>query len=175
MTPIPSTVLRYGLLGVLPFLAPPVLSLAAPELRPLAGQFAAFYAALILSFLGGARWGLAVAQPNPSARVVTLAMLPTLTGLALLLFPDAWRAGQLLGLAALLAAHFAWDRRAPGLPAWYPRLRALLTVGAIAGLMAQTILAGTAGQRPALPFEAPKSDPETRSVAHRASRAEILF
>lgn len=141
MNAIPAIVLVYGLLGLLPFFAAPLASLAAVEWRPFAGQLAALYAALILSFLGGARWGLAVARPDPAPAVITLAMLPTLAALALLFLPDSWRAGQLLALAALLAVHYAWDRTAPDLPIWYPTLRALLTAGAVAGLVAQAALA----------------------------------
>jgi hypothetical protein len=66
-----------------------------------------------------------------------LAMLPTLVGLALLLTPDVVR---LPGLAAALALHWLWDVRSPGLPAWYPRLRSLLTAGAVLGLVAGAVL-----------------------------------
>lgn len=166
MTGVPRLVLFYGLLGVIPFVAPPMASLLAPALRPLAAQFAAFYAALILSFLGGARWGLAVARPRPEPRVVTLAMLPTLAGLALLLVPDPWRGAQLLGLAGLLAVHWLWDRRAAGVPGWYGRLRSVLTAGAVTGLLAQAVIGGGATPGAAAPA-APGMDSDTRSVRWR--------
>lgn len=137
---VPRVVLVYGLAGILPFLAPPVAALLWPEWRGIAGLVAALYGALILSFLGGARWGLAVARAVPGFAVVSLAMLPTLVGLALLLLPAERRGVQLAGLAAALLLHWLWDARAGGLPQWYPRLRGMLTAGAVAGLLAMAAL-----------------------------------
>ena len=42
-------------------------------------------------------------------------------------------------LAAALALHLLWDLRSNGPPAWYPRLRILLTLGAMTGLIAGAI------------------------------------
>ncbi len=139
---VPPVVMAYGALGVLPFVAPPVAALLLPGLGAAALAAQAAYAALILSFLGGARWGLEVCRPQPRAIIITVAMLPTLAGLAVLMVPAGWRAAQLGGLALLLLVHFVWDARSPGLPRWYARLRLPLTVGAIAGLVAGAVIAG---------------------------------
>jgi len=80
--PTPVVVLAYGVLGVVPFLAP--AGAFMPVFKPAAVRFLVLYGGLILSFLGGARWGLAAAVSNPPTAVVSLAMLPTLAGLALL-------------------------------------------------------------------------------------------
>jgi hypothetical protein len=138
--PIPRAVLTYGLLGLIPFLAPPVAGMLWPELKPLATTLLTFYGALILSFLGGARWGLAVSGNAPSAIDVTLAMIPTLAGLGLLLFPDPTRQTQLFGLAGALALHWLWDIRGTGLPVWYGRLRTTLTAGAVLGLVSGALI-----------------------------------
>jgi hypothetical protein len=135
---VPAAVLIYGVLGVIPFLAPPVAGVVFPAVRATAGGVLAAYGALILSFLGGARWGLAVGRPAPPVGVVSLAMLPTLVGLGLLSGTSG--AVRLFGLAAALAAHWIWDVRAADVPAWYPRLRTLLTVGAVVGLVAGGVL-----------------------------------
>jgi hypothetical protein len=137
-TPIPRAVLAYGVLGLIPFLAPPLVGATWRGLADLSATVLALYGALILSFLGGARWALAAARPAPSLEVVTLAMIPTLAGLALLLI--AGRRMQLLGLAAALALHGIWDMRGKDLPSWYGRLRAPLTLGAVAGLVAGAFL-----------------------------------
>jgi ribose/xylose/arabinose/galactoside ABC-type transport system permease subunit len=134
---IPRIVLTYGVLGLIPFLAPPLIGSVLPGYRTAAASVLALYGALILSFLGGARWGLAVGRPGPDAVIVSLAMLPSLVGLALLLMPDAVR---LPGLAAALALHWLWDISSSGLPAWYPRLRSILTAGALPGLVAGTVV-----------------------------------
>ena len=69
-------------------------------------------------------------------RVISLSMLPTLVGLALLVAPPGARRLQLFGLAVALGVHWLWDVSGEDLPAWYPRLRTPLTVGAVAGLIA---------------------------------------
>ncbi len=133
---IPRVVLGYGVLGLVPFLAPPLLGLASPaHVEPLA-LLALGYAALILSFLGGARWGAEAQRPAPRVLTVSLSMLPTIAGLLLLVLPGLPRAMQLSAMAALLVLHFLWDMRAAHLPGWYPRLRGWLTFGAVLGLMA---------------------------------------
>jgi hypothetical protein len=138
--PTPPVVLIYGLLGVLPFLAPSVVGAVLPPFKSVAAFMLALYAGLILSFLGGARWGLAVAHPEPPFGSVSLAMLPTLVGLALLALPAEDRRLQLIGLAAALALHWLWDVSSRSLPAWYPRLRTILTAGAVIGLVAGTLV-----------------------------------
>ena len=141
----PRVVLAYGLLGLIPFLAPPVVGGLFPPWVPLAAQGLALYGGLILSFLGGARWAMAVRQspesgPPVNGLTVSLAMIPTLAALALLLLPAPLRAAQLAGLALALLIHGAWDIWSKGLPAWYPRLRTILTLGATAGLLAGALV-----------------------------------
>jgi len=131
---IPRSVLVYGLLGLIPFLLPPLIGFATPAHAGILALVALVYGALILSFLGGARWGQEVARPVPRASVVTLAMLPTLAGFALILATNIDRPAQLTAMAALFGMQFFWDAGSQGLPPWYTRLRLLLTAGAIAGL-----------------------------------------
>ncbi|MBN8897062.1 MAG: hypothetical protein BGO51_20895 [Rhodospirillales bacterium 69-11] len=130
----PFVVAAYGAAGLIPFLAPPLAPWLAPGWSGFAGQVLALYGALILSFLGGARWGFAVGAPRPSASTVSLAMLPSVVGLGVLVVPD--RTVQLLGLAVALGLHWVWDVTSSELPAWYPRLRSVLTAGAVIGLLA---------------------------------------
>ena len=141
----PRAVLIYGLLGLSGFLGPPLAGLMAARYDGLAAQLLAAYAALILSFLGGARWGLAVSRPSPSPLTVSLAMLPTLFALAVLMAPAGDRGLQFWALAGGLALQWAWDVRAKGLPDWYPALRTVLSAGAIAGLIAGVLVLGRAG------------------------------
>jgi Protein of unknown function (DUF3429) len=140
---IPRVVLIYGLAGLIPFLGLPLLGWNRPDLAADCVRWQALYGALILSFLGGARWGQAVQAARPSPLVVSISMLPSIAGWFLLLSEyDLGRAAVLKGLAGALIAHWLWDLNSAGLPAWYPRLRAILTVGAVAGLLASTLLIG---------------------------------
>jgi len=136
----PQVVRIYGGLGLSGFLGPPLVGLLAADYHNLAGLFLVAYAALILSFLGGARWGLAVAGPSPSPLTVSLAMLPTLFALAMIVLPESHRLWQIGGLAAGLTLQWIWDIRARGLPDWYPRLRTTLSGGAVLGLTAGAII-----------------------------------
>ncbi len=136
----PPVVLVYGLLGVVPFVAPALAGMAFPALKATAGVVLALYGGLILSFLGGARWAFANLRDPPSVQVVSLSMLPTLVALALLAVPADARRAQLLGLALALAVQWLSDLRGTGLPDWYPGLRSALTAGALAGLVAGVIV-----------------------------------
>jgi len=141
-TAIPPVVLAYGLAGLIPFWAPAVVGLMWPETRDAAGMLLAVYAALILSFLGGARFGRAVQGDPPPPLTISLSMLPSIIGLAVLALPADARPAQLVLLAAALVAHWLWDRRDGGAPPWMARLRALLTAGAVAGLAAGVVILG---------------------------------
>jgi hypothetical protein len=135
----PGVVLIYGVLGLSGFLGPPLVALLAPGHADLALTLLIAYAALILSFLGGARWGLAVSRPSPAPVTISLAMLPTLFALGLVMLPPDMRLWQVAGLALGLSLQWLWDMRARGLPVWYPGLRTLLSGGAVAGLLAGAI------------------------------------
>lgn len=101
-------------------------------------QALAAYGAVILSFLGGVHWGLAVGKTSRSGSLVphlVLSVVPSLVGWAALLLPSG---SDFLLLACAFAAMFVIDLRTSqsGLaPAWYPKLRLPLTVVVIASLL----------------------------------------
>ena len=131
---IPRVVLVYGVLGVIPFWSLLVATFLAPDWAGVAGAVEAVYAGLILSFLGGARWAIAVRTAPPDSIAVSLAMTPTLGGLAVLVLIHGEVRLQLLSLAAALILSWAWDVSAKDLPPWYGRFRTALTLGAVGGL-----------------------------------------
>lgn len=135
---IPLPARSLGLAGLIPFWAC-TLGLAlfpgagvAPETL-LRAQVA--YGAVILTFLGGVHWGVALRQTDaPSWLRLAWGVTPSLIGWCALLMPP--RNG--LGLLAFgLAIAFGVDLRTLGegiAPDWYPRLRRILTTGALAAL-----------------------------------------
>lgn len=133
---IPAPQLVLGLAGLIPFWLPVLLLLAEPEL-PVGFIITAqkLYAAVILSFLGGVHWGMTVTDRHLSTWTrVGWSVTPSLIG---------WTGALLSGAAALivLAAGFglaaAVDLNSlPEAASWYRRLRLLLSVGAIAALLA---------------------------------------
>jgi hypothetical protein len=135
-TRIPPMALALGLGGAIPFAA---LAFAVatdqPRLMGLDALFALIaYGATILSFLGGIRWGLAVeTRPGEGqAGNLALSVVPSLAGWVALLLPSLPGLALLLAGVLLMGAADLAMVRAGHAPAWYGRLRLLLT--AIVGL-----------------------------------------
>jgi hypothetical protein len=128
---MPAAAKTLGIAGLVPFLAATLLFLFAnkPEQRALGLQAFCFYSAIILSFLGGVRWGAAL--PLPAFQLLLRAVLPSLVAFACLLATPE-RALPFLCLAYMAvgwsdstrATHALW-------PEWYKRLRLALTVAVV--------------------------------------------
>jgi hypothetical protein len=88
------------------------------EAHPYAVLLLSAYAAVIISFLGGIHWGLAMRQPQPSARLLVWGVVPSLLAWVAVMMP-AESALFIHGL--VLIACYAVDRRvypAQGAAAW---------------------------------------------------------
>ena len=116
-----------GLAGLIPFLAGAALQwFSPPGWRMLAGSALLTYGAVIVSFLGGIHWGLAMRSGHPPSARLVWGVVPSLLGWLGVLLDSPW--GQAVLVLSLLAC-FSVDRasyRDLGLQAWLP-LRALLT------------------------------------------------
>lgn len=124
---VPPAAAALGLAGVLPFAAAALATLGGGPAGAFAGGALLAYGAVILSFLGGIHWGLAIDRGQAGYRRLGVGVLPSLVGWAALLAGGAW------GLALLAAAfllvlvadvRLTRDGAAPG---WFPRLRVVLT------------------------------------------------
>ena len=139
MRKIPPIALVLGGFGLLPFYGLGGLSLAPDPTFSRWGLVGfAIYAAVILSFLGGARWGLELARApdSPQATVLGLSVAPSIIGwaLAMATLLGVMQVGVAAGFAMAFAAQFIWDSRSPAeanAPLWYPALRQILTVGVL--------------------------------------------
>ncbi len=129
-----------GLLGLVPFWALPVSIVVLPGSAELSVVIVAVYAALILSFLGGARWGMALKAPEPDPVALMLAMAPTLFAWGLLIIYHGAERALLFGFAAALGIVGLWDMTSSDTPQWYRRLRLVLTTGAAGGLYVGALL-----------------------------------
>ena len=138
---VPPSAAWLGGLGALPFIA---LAGATPYLDIAPRMFAVHalvaYGAVILSFLGGVHWGLAIGSgsnadhPELLTRLIQ-SIIPSLAAWVALLFPETT---GLLMLAAAIAAMLWVDMRATRLghaPQWYLKLRLALTCAVVAALL----------------------------------------
>ena len=130
-TPSERNAIWLGHAGLLPFLALLLLALfgGTPAQRQLGLQGFVAYSAVILSFLGGVRWGAALVWPQ--TRALLLAVLPALIASGLLLLPPR-EALPLLTVAFAVVGLFDVRRRsAPNWPSWFVRLRLQLSVAVV--------------------------------------------
>ncbi len=137
-TPLPARVL--GIAGLMPFVTGALAVSFAPEVKPEAAAALLAYGAVILSFLGGIRWGFAALEGEEavwsSYSMSVLAPLVARLGAA---------AGGPVGLLILAISLCLWyfaERAMPpsiALPGWYMRLRGTLTAIAVLSLVAAAI------------------------------------
>jgi hypothetical protein len=148
-SPVPRPALVYALAGLLPFIASTALVFLGGAETEVAVVVEALYGAVILSFLGGARWGIEIQRMTPRAGVITLTMAPSVLGFGAALWTMGGNQGShavsgLGALAVLFIATGAWDVTSPDVPDWYPRLRIALTL-AVVSLLGLSILGGLRG------------------------------
>ncbi len=132
----PRAALVLGAAGLLPtILALGVLLLARRPEQDLAFRAAGIYGAVILSFLGGSWWGIAVSRGHPRDLPFWLgvAVLPALAGWAAAMFMGP---GAVAGLSGLFLACLWVDRelgRRFVAPEWWLSMRLPLSL-CMAGL-----------------------------------------
>jgi hypothetical protein len=135
-----------GALGLIPFVAPPLLFLAGVLPAVTAWIAQAAYAGAILAFLGGVRAAQAALGARADIAALVIAMTPPIVGFAVAALvagagSPAMVSGGLLALALALAAQGVWDMTAQTLPDWYRKLRLPLTIVACGSLLVGALLA----------------------------------
>ena len=101
------------------------------------------YGAVILSFLGGVRWGMALSDGVDQAPAdFAAAIVPALVGWLAVAMPPPYCFAV---LAVAFAAHGAWDTLAVHqmkAPDWYGRMRMILTMVVVATMIVAFIATG---------------------------------
>lgn len=138
---VPSAAKWLGALGAIPFVACTAITvIGSPDLAEKASSALAIYGAIVLSFLGGIQWGLAINDEadltslGAPYRRLTISVMPALIGWLSLLLP---RDIGFVVLALAFALVSMVDLRAARnleAPAWYPRLRWPLSLTVITAL-----------------------------------------
>lgn len=129
---VPAAAVWLGGLGLLPFVTGALLLSTSDA--PWFIEALRYYAAAILSFMGGIHWGLAMADHGAEAGQganwtrLGVSVAPALVAwLALLFAPPTGLAAMAIAFALLLGADL-WSTRRGLAPPWYPRLRVPLTM-----------------------------------------------
>lgn len=91
------------------------------------------YSALMLSFLGGIRWGYIMREDNEfiETKALIISVVPALLAWMALLAPQEYAPITLLVFLLAFCAHGAWDSFAGNsekLPLWYSNLRIKITL-----------------------------------------------
>ncbi|SOE18106.1 uncharacterized protein DUF3429 [Hoeflea halophila] len=126
-------------LGAVPFVAMAVAGIVSPVFATahLGGETAFIgYGAVILSFMGGVRWGAALPpSAGPGAEQLMISVAPSLVAWLALLLERPW---SLLLLLAGFALQGGWDvvsARNGALPGWFGRLRLTITAIVVASIL----------------------------------------
>jgi hypothetical protein len=132
----PTALWSIALLALLPF---PVSGLAyaygAPDLARPAMTVLLTWSAVVLSFLGGVRWGMETLLARPRIYRQAISVAGALAAWLLLIgrgrWPDSWILGG--GIGAFLL-QWTFDHQAPDVPARYPKLSTAITGAACISL-----------------------------------------
>ena len=139
---VPSAAAWLGGFGIIPFVVLSIAEAFASDAQKARLSFALLvYGAIILSFLGGVHWGLAIAVPqndNTLWRRITLSILPSLVAWLALVTPSSIGFRILAGAFVAMLLVDIHASRVQEAPAWYPKLRWPLSCGAVATLLLGT-------------------------------------
>ena len=140
---IPAVALVLGLAGLIPFgLAAVSLWVAVPGLSPDHGfRLLTAYGAIILSFLGGIRWGTAIGPygSRRQATEFTLSVLGSIAGLAAVFLTSIPSLTLLIGGFLMQALWDVTSVETGRLPLWFGKLRMILTAFVVTCLIAALV------------------------------------
>lgn len=142
--------------GAIPFVGLTLLTIGEPHVEPrvdVATVLLLLYAAIILSFLGGIRFGMAVQSPAPGAAAnLAWSVVPSLAGWGVLIvayLAAVYRNMGFVGwafaiLAALFVLQYAWDAasaRTGEAPRWFGPMRQRITLIVVPTLTVAAVIA----------------------------------
>ncbi|MCX8504409.1 MAG: DUF3429 domain-containing protein [Beijerinckiaceae bacterium] len=136
---IPVPALLLGAAGLIPFVGSAACLLFAPDVLGLNSgllhMVLVTYAALIASFLGGVRWGNALAKPEQYGREFIIAVMPSLVAWLALATPRPYDLMMLIAIFLALGVSDIGLVLAGGAPRWYGKLRVGLTAIVVISLL----------------------------------------
>ncbi len=125
-----------ALLSLSPFpVAAALYCYGPPQLHGPAMYGLLTWSAMVLSFLGGVRWGLETREPRPRVPRLLFSALAAVAGWVVLMargrLEDGWILGAFIGAFLI---QWLFDHQAPDTPSRYPMLSTALTSGACVSL-----------------------------------------
>ncbi|OYU70538.1 MAG: DUF3429 domain-containing protein [Alphaproteobacteria bacterium PA2] len=130
----PKAALILGVAGLVPFFAlSAAIALRLQTPYGSASLWLAAYGAVILSFMGGAQWGITVARPGrgDNWRAYAVSVIPALVAWPALFLPITWALATLSVTFACLLGYDLWTVRRGEAPEWYGQLRLGLTAAVV--------------------------------------------
>ncbi|XP_047443174.1 transmembrane protein 69-like [Mugil cephalus] len=141
----PKPALILGFTGLIPFVSPTLFMAATENFYPELAYAQVAYAASIVSFLGGARWGFALPDSSPAKPDwINLAnsVVPSLLAWVTMLLTDSITVAATMVVMALgISLHYDLSLL-PTYPSWFKAMRAVLTVVAFFSLLGTLIMNG---------------------------------
>uniref|UniRef100_M3ZEA0 Transmembrane protein 69 n=1 Tax=Xiphophorus maculatus TaxID=8083 RepID=M3ZEA0_XIPMA len=142
----PKPALCLGFAGLIPFVSPPLIMAATETFYPELAYAQLAYAAAIVSFLGGARWGFALPDSSPAKPDwINLAnsVVPPLLAWAAMLLSDSLVPAAMTAIIGLgVSLHYDLSLL-PTYPSWFKALRTVLTVTAFFSLLGTILMNGS--------------------------------
>ena len=134
---LPVAALFWGRAGVIPFaVLASALLFGTSDVSTFARQLIVPYGAIILTFMGGIHWGLAMCRCEIGTWPFTIGVCPSLVAVLALVLPYQLAVLTLgIGFIALLVVDFLIVAR-DYLPNWYGRMRLQLTLAVVVCLAA---------------------------------------
>jgi hypothetical protein len=130
----PFPALTLGMSGLLPFISVPAYMMVNQIFMPDMAFAQMAYGAVVLSFIGGVRWGFTLPEENPiQPNWINLgySVMPSLVAWGGLLLPYPWSLFIMMG-GLTVAGYF--DMAMFGYPPWFKGLRFLLSFVAVLSL-----------------------------------------
>ena len=127
--PPPAALWSLALLALAPFpIAAGAYVLGQAAQRPGALTVLSTWSAMVLSFLGGVRWGMETNRVSPRWQRMAISILSAVIAWILILvrheIADRWVLG---GTIAAFLAQWLFDHQAPDTPSRYPKLSTAVT------------------------------------------------
>ncbi|NXG28495.1 TMM69 protein, partial [Dromaius novaehollandiae] len=138
----PKPALYLSLAGLIPFVSVPLVMAIQGTYYPELAFAQITYGAVIVSFLGGIRWGFAVPENSPAKPDwlnLANSTVPPLFAWQALLFKDVTHGAILLVMGLGIALHYDLALL-PTYPGWFKALRIVVTVLAALSLIATATL-----------------------------------